>query len=218
MRGKQIRRLGLKSSPRNIPAHAGKTHQQPPWPPNAWEHPRACGENALCRRLRSLLSGTSPRMRGKHLEGCGFPDEAGNIPAHAGKTASLLVLPCLMTEHPRACGENPPVRALSGVIGGTSPRMRGKHPIHVFQHCHQRNIPAHAGKTLLAGSICSSSREHPRACGENGPVASWRPKPCGTSPRMRGKPQAMAKHVFDDRNIPAHAGKTGFQVLGLTAT
>ena len=50
--------------------------------------------------------------------------------------------------------------------------------------------------------------EHPRVCGENPRTLPARvPRP-GTSPRMRGKPEAFDYLGGDGRNIPAYAGKT----------
>ena len=71
-----------------------------------------------------------------------------------------------------------------------------------------RNIPAHAGKTIIAKLTPSRAAEHPRARGENnltdGSVAAIN----GTSPRTRGKLRGTLNINLSRRNIPAHAGKT----------
>ena len=193
---------------RNIPAYAGKTHQQPPWPPNAWEHPRVCGENHLPKIEGFAHVGTSPRMRGKLSD---FTDEAivvGNIPAYAGKTSALCALWTSAREHPRVCGEN--VTQTSGIpeFYGTSPRMRGKRPDVKPGIVQDRNIPAYAGKTAYPWAAMSPPPEHPRVCGENRcRVRQWT-LVHGTSPRMRGKPGLLCLHQALSRNIPAYAGKT----------
>ena len=51
-------------------------------------------------------SGTSPRTRGKHALGLLGFDGIRNIPAHAGKTLSGVVMIRVDAEHPRARGEN----------------------------------------------------------------------------------------------------------------
>ena len=70
-----------------------------------------------------------------------------NIPAYAGKTASI------------ACETSMPP--------GTSPRMRGKLNYAILTSFSDRNIPAYAGKTARAVTGNSGSEEHPRVCGEN---------------------------------------------------
>ena len=71
-----------------------------------------------------------------------------------------------------------------------------------------RNIPAHAGKTDHRFSECSRWAEHPRARGENFGFFVEIIISEGTSPRTRGKPQAVQLAQLTGRNIPAHAGKT----------
>jgi len=72
-----------------------------------------------------------------------------NIPAHAGKTHSTKLVRPPNLEHPRARGENrDQVRSLHLQLG-TSPRTRGKHLCRTGKLNRPRNIPAHAGKTLI---------------------------------------------------------------------
>ena len=91
--------------------------------------------------------GTSPRMRGKHSVGLALAKRLWNIPAHAGKTRLHRRPDPLAGEHPRARGENLVNVAARPHLGGTSPRMRGKHLLHQAGTCRTRNIPACAGKT-----------------------------------------------------------------------
>ena len=52
-------------------------------------------------------------------------------------------------EHPRARGENKHLAGRKDIQSGTSPRTRGK-LLKITQRCAgSRNIPAHAGKTLI---------------------------------------------------------------------
>ena len=140
---------------RNIPAYAGKTAPKASSQLLWWEHPRVCGENAHTKNISNLTQGTSPRMRGKR--GITKPILSGtrNIPAYAGKTKMRCAYSLERSEHPRVCGEN--VGAGSGlpVAQGTSPRMRGKRLWMITHHHVERNIPAYAGKTLLANSPAS---------------------------------------------------------------
>ena len=77
-----------------------------------------------------------------------------------------------------------------------------------YLHEPLRNIPAHAGKTLIFTARNQLSPEHPRARGENAESDGVVDPEPGTSPRTRGKLLiALAAHILG-RNIPAHAGKT----------
>ena len=205
------------------------------------EHPRARGENPRNNWSLRSVNGTSPRTRGKLLVIFFTLPATGNIPAHAGKTSWECGLCSPPPEHPRARGENR--LSLSGFIllGGTSPRTRGKQfpgaqkiihfrniPAHAGKppksRPHNRrvgNIPAHAGKTTRKSAWVSLHSEHPRARGENVRKRKKKPATIGTSPRTRGKPVPRDEKLIDIRNIPAHAGKTkgsGVDFLNITGT
>ena len=209
MRGK-LRVAGIEQGPlRNIPAHAGKTVGAGGGDLRCPEHPRACGENGLTlSTLRSNL-GTSPRMRGKPRTTIPTNCARGNIPAHAGKTGPSGTNPFDWSEHPRACGENVIVCYATGCILGTSPRMRGKQQLVSYTVRFDRNIPAHAGKTIIMLEQFKSLTEHPRACGENcgrgvvGMIFS------GTSPRMRGKQGACCAVAVVFEEHPRACGENG---------
>ena len=147
-------------------------------------------------------------MRGKPGSGRHGAAQRRNIPAHAGKTLICTSWGRCHEEHPRACGENATAANLGLTGSGTSPRMRGKpwSPAVLFYAF--RNIPAHAGKTVMVPGWRSFLPEHPRACGENPTWPAQSTAPIGTSPRMRGKPIQGGFATRPIRNIPAHAGKT----------
>ena len=92
---------------------------------------------------------------------------------------------------------------------GSSPRVRGKLPAHELNAAGQRLIPACAGKTAFTTSRWSSSRAHPRVCGENSRLARDIDIPLGSSPRVRGKRRTRSAWSASMRLIPACAGKTG---------
>ena len=152
------------------------------------EHPRARGENRGSRPWKDSGPGTSPRTRGKHSRCCGRNHRGRNIPAHAGKTCC--------TQHV-GCG-----------WPGTSPRTRGKLSCTLRGRDWERNIPAHAGKTITVVTPDGEFEEHPRARGENSPKTPTSPHGTGTSPRTRGKLGDAISWAWNNRNIPAHAGKT----------
>ena len=86
-------------------------------------------------------------MRGKRRPNVCYTGNYRNIPAYAGKTKDEHYKPEVGEEHPRVCGENLLNRVVRGFGGGTSPRMRGKHPSGAAAAGLKRNIPAYAGKT-----------------------------------------------------------------------
>ena len=95
--------------------------------------PRACGENIRAGNRQTLRYGSPPHMRGKQAF---FPSKlliGRIIPAHAGKTQSILVRHTPLTDHPRTCGENLAAEPLSLPIIGSPPRMRGKREFFICQ-------------------------------------------------------------------------------------
>ena len=132
----------------------------------------------------------------------------GLIPAHAGKTWSLVVCRFAITAHPRSRGENESVRTPRCKPSGSSPLTRGKPNDAVALVATERLIPAHAGKTEGSGSRWNPNGAHPRSRGENRvlPWPGW--PPCGSSPLTRGKPELAGETQLAQRLIPAHAGKT----------
>ena len=127
MRGKQYRPRHTSPDNRITPAHAGKTIRQARQCSCAPDHPRACGENRKEAVMRRVHVGSPPRMRGKRFRDSLQIRHIRITPAHAGKTLLILTMVNIGSDHPRACGENPPktTNFLSGL--GSPPRMRGKH-------------------------------------------------------------------------------------------
>ncbi len=156
------------------------------------DHPRACGANHAGVHDAQLRGGSSPRMRGKqyHLEQ--RARETRIIPAHAGQTIWKPRPPRIRWDHPRACGANPVPYRLHVVVGGSSPRMRGKRSGGKSSRSIRRIIPAHAGQTLRILPRGFTATDHPRACGANDLKVDYE--------------NAIAERKR--RIIPAHAGQT----------
>ena len=191
-----------------IPAHAGKTFSSRRVRIAWWAHPRSRGENRRAVNTSSSAAGSSPLTRGKRHEVRGQCGASGLIPAHAGKTTKAPQCDAQHWAHPRSRGENV---ALSGVIAkaeGSSPLTRGKRRWGKWTPPHGGLIPAHAGKTYLAGMSISVVTAHPRSRGENKNVFLETFKFLGSSPLTRGKPVSLTDRVRHLGLIPAHAGKT----------
>ena len=88
--------------------------------------------------------------------------------------------------------------------------MRGKGLSELAHTKKARITPACAGKTLSPALRVSAPTDHPRVCGENGTRASKKRAPCGSPPRMRGKPSKTKQKQAKARITPAHAGKTHY--------
>ena len=130
--------------------------------------------------------GSSPRMRGAHVQS-GAGDGMGRIiPAYAGSTLSVIVTPSLATDHPRVCGEHNRIPADSVDCLGSSPRMRGA-LIVIDDHLVVPGIiPAYAGSTSRTARSGRIPEDHPRVCGEHSYPIDKLMLDEGSSPRMRG--------------------------------
>ena len=135
-------------------------------------------------------------------------DNRGIIPAHAGNTGRLYKKRHLLWDHPRACGEHCWKSVMLCDSAGSSPRMRGTPSERRAAVNGSRIIPAHAGNTGVQTVVLSTSRDHPRACGEHPIRLTMLHMQSGSSPRMRGTP-CQQQTVYRGRGIiPAHAGNT----------
>ena len=195
-----------------IPAHAGNTKVGSPNVFVSRDHPRACGEHVDGASHDVGAEGSSPRMRGTRQTVHRLRRPAGIIPAHAGNTSRPCMMPSLVQDHPRACGEHYRTGVVPFAVSGSSPRMRGTQHVCWYFCVIHGIIPAHAGNTKFKPKKTTDDWDHPRACGEHCPRNSRVCRSSGSSPRMRG--------TLGDRNIsiilagiiPAHAGNTGMFV------
>ncbi len=130
-----------------IPAYAGNTieNNDAKWPNR--DHPRVCGEHLTTDCLGTLLTGSSPRMRGTPATTIFHYGSAGIIPAYAGNTPKPYPLPRRARDHPRVCGEHQFSNVHVRQQRGSSPRMRGT-PCDVgLAKTLSGIIPAYAGNT-----------------------------------------------------------------------
>ena len=166
------------------------------------------------------MSGSSPLTRGKPR-----PESSGTrggrlIPAHAGKTCHRGGASRRRRAHPRSRGENTSTQNCLPFLKGSSPLTRGKPRPWRRSLRSGRLIPAHAGKTAPRARSWRPSSAHPRSRGENPTCRCWPPRLGGSSPLTRGKPLRSARTSHKPGLIPAHAGKTPYQLgnmLVLTA-
>ena len=207
-RGKQGDSLAAWRRSGLIPAHAGKTPPANMPRPASWAHPRSRGENMRNREPRSPPRGSSPLTRGKHGPRRRPPPARGLIPAHAGKTDRARPACQEKRAHPRSRGENKAALGPIGPIGGSSPLTRGKPGVRRSLASRRGLIPAHAGKTRGHARAFAVRAAHPRSRGENVSAMTRPAPPMGSSPLTRGKLGGASSLSFQERLIPAHAGKT----------
>ena len=161
-----------------------------------------------------LWSGSSPLTRGKLQLLRARRMGQGLIPAHAGKTETLLRFTSWLRAHPRSRGEN--TGSVSALIDwrGSSPLTRGKRGV-LRAAAHPKGlIPAHAGKTIHSTNRADSCGAHPRSRGENRTGGAGVFAAAGSSPLTRGKRHRSPRTCGAHGLIPAHAGKTHQSVDG----
>ena len=117
-------------------------------------------------------------------------------------------------DHPRVCGEHLSVPTYCDSFKGSSPRMRGAHPLKPERDAFPGIIPAYAGSTVFMVAPEKPIRDHPRVCGEHLKHQYWNEALTGSSPRMRGAPRHnQSRHQYRGI-IPAYAGSTRYSREG----
>ena len=191
-----------------IPACAGSSRCRRATKAACGDHPRVCGEQPLTYQRPALPLGSSPRVRGAGLVIRDAEREAGIIPARAGSRERSRGPAACSRDHPRVCGEQHSYSGKVHTFQGSSPRGRGVGVLEGEHRLRRGIIPAHAGSSSRKSASSSTTRDHPRACGEQ----EWHHTlPFGTQgspPRVRGAGR-MRKHVASDFGIiPACAGSS----------
>ena len=154
-----------------IPAYAGNTPGLAIPEDNNEDHPRVCGEHRCPSIATAHERGSSPRMRGTHVQSVERHYGRGIIPAYAGNTSSIRSSNFSVRDHPRVCGEHLWCRTEKLHNGGSSPRMRGTPAIRIPAHSRTGIIPAYAGNTSNTRLRARPHRDHPRVCGEHSDLA-----------------------------------------------
>ena len=168
-------------------------------------------KHLLCR-----VQGSSPPVRGARRLCPVLRSPSGLIPARAGSTTSPCCSPPRRRAHPRPCGEHGAVVVNALMMLGSSPPVRGAHFPGVVDFPRLGLIPARAGSTSGMRLRMSSSRAHPRPCGEHllltvNALLAW-----GSSPPVRGARLTPTLLLLESGLIPARAGSTS-PVVGCSA-
>ena len=132
------------------PAYAGKSARILKRRTEKRNHPRVCGEKAVCSAVARQRLGSPPRMRGKAYKHFSSSNTTGITPAYAGKSCPFLRRTSPRRDHPRVCGEKIWLSSVCVHASGSPPRMRGKVPGLLLQHLTHGITPAYAGKSIHA--------------------------------------------------------------------
>ena len=210
MRGTPSKAMLKSVGTRIIPADAGNTHFGDPAGRVHRDHPRGCGEHVVWTCPSSMVTGSSPRMRGtlQPLRSRNLCVGGGVIPADAGNTNWRQAAMWQYTDHPRGCGEHDSLGEVVMPGAGSSPRMRGTRFSCTQPKTGARIIPADAGNTSSARERGPLWEDHPRGCGEHRRGRTHHIYRHGSSPRMRGTPQPGGCQRDAAGIIPADAGNT----------
>ena len=191
-----------------IPAGAGNTSCPAPTGRPTGAHPRRCGEHPPGHRGHGRHVGSSPQVRGTRPGAEHRVVGVGLIPAGAGNTGQLGSPAWPSRAHPRRCGEHRWGAHLGLSGDGSSPQVRGTRPRSWRPPQLLGLIPAGAGNTRIRIDDPEIVRAHPRRCGEHVHAAEITNDDSGSSPQVRGTPQALDVGAGVEGLIPAGAGNT----------
>ena len=207
-RGKRVDKGQGQVNRRSIPARAGETAPQFNDGFLLGVYPRTGGGNVDRHRQHRIVKGLSPHGRGKPARVPVAAPVAGSIPARAGETRSLPLIPGLPWVYPRTGGGNSARIYRSKIGDGLSPHGRGK--LEQLQAVFLRpgSIPARAGETHRCSTPSPLPPVYPRTGGGNFPTSCPLLLNIGLSPHGRGKPEGGGAKLTRVWSIPARAGET----------
>ena len=215
---------------RSIPACAGEPRSRPGPPAAPRVYPRVCGGTRKRVAGPEPQIGLSPRVRGNRswVRG-GYPLKgsipacagepvlsrwpagvAGSIPACAGEPSDENEFVLLVEVYPRVCGGTSTLVAISQLLPGLSPRVRGNLVNRAHQIHGARSIPACAGEPGGGATRDKIQGVYPRVCGGTTPWSRLCSRPIGLSPRVRGNPPLGLAFAGQQGSIPACAGEPFF--------
>ena len=199
---------------RIIPARAGPTRHADHMVSTLADHPRSCGANSARAIYMLVVSGSSPLVRGQQGSTRVIERQHRIIPARAGPTALSVAARKFSADHPRSCGANHRDTGCAEYGDGSSPLVRGQHPIQPRRIANQRIIPARAGPTDAGVPYVATGSDHPRSCGANLTAVTGTSIISGSSPLGRGQHQHDLLPTPFLRIIPARAGPTWRRTQG----
>ena len=191
-----------------IPARAGRTSSPRSIPSRTRAHPRSRGADRSARRASRVAMGSSPLARGGPGAARVKAENAGLIPARAGRTPKANPSFHINGAHPRSRGADSAFNSQTGRGGGSSPLARGGR-LGAFDGDGRAGlIPARAGRTPARLLRPWRRRAHPRSRGADSSTFRLVPRMMGSSPLARGGLEAQLVAGAAHGLIPARAGRT----------
>ena len=166
------------------------------------------GEHCILSMILRKLPGSSPHARGTLRFDISQITNFGIIPACAGNTLKMIIMTCMIWDHPRMRGEHGIKEYLKHGHEGSSPHARGTHGSNLKTDYLPGIIPACAGNTSDLIKRWATIRDHPRMRGEHFVSCGDLPLAQGSSPHARGTPTCRALALLNGGIIPACAGNT----------
>ena len=130
-------------------------------------------------------------------------------PACAGNSHYKIVESIPLEDHPRVCGEQPPVLDIHACLPGSPPRVRGTDIETTSNYYNHRITPACAGNSNRPAIVRGTCKDHPRVCGEQRALRMKIRSMFGSPPRVRGTERLHLCIVQPRRITPACAGNRG---------
>ena len=137
----------------SIPAHTGE-RDPPPWPRRPLRvYPRTYGGTLISIKLKNILTGLSPHIRGNVTALATHRTQSGSIPAHTGERPFFDTFLCSDRVYPRTYGGTQILRHKNFQAGGLSPHIRGNGRSICAISRSRRSIPAHTGERLALNKL-----------------------------------------------------------------
>jgi len=157
---------------------------------------------------RAHLTGSPPRVRGTVCARPSSTTENGITPACAGNSQRFKGIGAYTTDHPRVCGEQPPMACPAADPPGSPPRVRGTADSAESYDARIRITPACAGNSCTRTCTRAWPGDHPRVCGEQPHVVCQPVALMGSPPRVRGTGSDAKPLSSLVRITPACAGNS----------
>ena len=172
---------------RITPAHAGRSIGFVDMFGSPEDHPRTRGEKAGLMRVLTFTIGSPPHTRGEESMSDKEIDNLRITPAHAGRRLRDCSDWVAVQDHPRTRGEKLEISILPVTGLGSPPHTRGEDDRPREKVSANRITPAHAGRSVWRGRLCSCSRDHPRTRGEKTETRNPLRFNRGSPPHTRGE-------------------------------
>ncbi len=170
--------------------------------------PRVCGDYSVLLRLFSIVTDTTPRVRGLQTGRINDYAVSRYNPACAGTTIRAFLSAAELEIQPRVCGDYDHREFRCHRALDTTPRVRGLQRAPVCTVPRRRYNPACAGTTRSLKHRRGRMTIQPRVCGDYAARSVLNGLAVDTTPRVRGLRKFDGVGCQHIRYNPACAGTT----------